>query len=159
MGSRSDVVVPGNVLLKGDKMKTKTEKTMAVKVEFTDEEVRSLLVSAFEGGSNYWYTIKEYNLADGLSREDFRGDGKFTVEGWSEVYTIPFTEGCSLTIGDMEEGGKPDVKLDREKLEKGLTVMYETMRHHLTDFIDDKTDATTGDVFLQCALWGECIYG
>jgi hypothetical protein len=42
---------------------------------------------------------------------------------------------------------------------KGLQVMAEKYPVHFNNFDSDNFDAETGDVFLQCSLFGEIVYG
>jgi hypothetical protein len=49
--------------------------------------------------------------------------------------------------------------LTREKLLTGLQVFAQKYPRHFADMRNDDGDATTGDVFLQCCLLGEVVYG
>jgi hypothetical protein len=61
-------------------------------------------------------------------------------------------------VGDIE-GDMPDALLDLGTIRNGLQVMADKYPNHWHDFINDNEDATTGDVFLQCCLYGEVIFG
>jgi CBS domain-containing protein len=41
----------------------------------------------------------------------------------------------------------------------GLQTMADNYPNHWHDFINDNEDAATSDVFLQCCLYGEAIFG
>jgi hypothetical protein len=43
-------------------------------------------------------------------------------------------------------------------IKSGLKVMAEKYPHHWQDFVSENDDAITGDVFLQCCLFGEIVY-
>lgn len=133
----------------------------AVPVEVTEERVRHLLCSAFEGGSNYWYMIEGYKYAPGLKEKDFTSKkGKHHDGDWGRPYTVPFVPGCAIIISDMEgDDSEKRYELDRAALERGLKVMAEKYAHHWADFVKENDDAITADVFLQCCLFGDCIYG
>ena len=49
--------------------------------------------------------------------------------------------------------------LDRAGIEKGLLIMKSVYPRHFGDAIAENDDATTGDVFLQCCLFGEVVFG
>jgi hypothetical protein len=49
--------------------------------------------------------------------------------------------------------------LDRVAILEGLRIMAEKEPRHFADFMTENDDADTGDVFLQCCLYGEVIYG
>ena len=129
------------------------EKTfkIAVSVEtVTANRLSDLLTGALEGGSNYWYVIENEILAEGINRKDF---------AFPHI-EIPFTEGCALIIGENEQDpslcGK---RLDWDSMQKGLQIMYDKYNRHYLDFINENDDAETADVFLQCCLFGEIIFG
>lgn len=119
--------------------------TVAVKKELSAKRVSGLLCTAFEGGSNYWYLIEDFENPDNVPVE-FRH-----VE-------LPFVGGAVL-VSVPDDGDGKVYRLDRAAVERGLAVMAEKYPRHLLDFIEENDDADTGDVFLQCALFGEVIYG
>ena len=45
--------------------------TVQVPLEITEEMMRSLLCSAFEGGTNYWCGIDDYIYPEGKTKKDF----------------------------------------------------------------------------------------
>lgn len=121
-----------------------------IKVNIEDKRISDLLCNAFEGGSNYWYWIESYNYPEGQ-----------TGEGLNLKYPhldLPLVEGGSLTISD-QEGVMPDKILDKAAILRGLTIMAEKWPKPFADFMTENDDAETGDVFLQCALYGEVIFG
>lgn len=123
-----------------------------VKHEITLDRISSLLCSAFEGGSNYWYQIDKFIKPETMS---FRTD-----EG--QIYRhldYPLNEGGALIISDIEDEENETKRLDMDAIKKGLQIMAEKYPRHMGDFLNDNDDADTGDVFLQCCLFGEAIYG
>ena len=110
----------------------------------TQEIIDYLTCTALEGGSNYWYMIEDHNLHE--------SDTKYLSE-------LPTTEnGFVLITDDCEQLDEP-FRLDRKALLKGLEVMREKYSHHFVDAVNGNGDAITGDVFLQCAVFGELVYG
>ena len=67
---------------------------------------------------------------------------------------IPFS-----TLIDKEGDENTLYRVDREVAEKGLKIMAEKYPHHFRNFIDEQDDAITADVFLQCCVFEELIYG
>jgi len=57
--------------------------------------------------------------------------------------------------------GKRDGHHERtgEKVRAGLQVLASKYPHHLADIVGDNSDCVTSDVLVQCALFGEIIYG
>lgn len=116
--------------------------------------IQDLLCCALEGGSNYWYMIEEFHEPTSMPiRTDER-----------EVFKhldYPVNPGGSLVFSDLEEGHKKKERftLNRQSIEKGLTIMADKYPRHFADFQAENDDAITGDVFLQCCLFGEACYG
>lgn len=137
--------------------------TITTTASITDEQIRGLLASAFEGGSNYWYTITGKHLAPGLTMADFREGGKMQTPGdyWHWAELIPLAEGCHLLIGDREaDDPAADARsLGRAEIARGLQIMADKYPRHFADAVGDGGDADTGDVFLQCCLFGTLVYG
>jgi len=71
---------------------------------------------------------------------------------------LPF-KGGSITIRSSETDDEPNYILDLNAIEKGLQLMATKFPDHFADFIKEQDDATTGDVFLQCCLFKDVIYG
>lgn len=137
--------------------------TATAKVRVSDEALRGLLCSALEGGSNYWYMHTRSEFADGLRYDDFREGGKCALaEYWHPLELIPFVEGCALIITTEaagDEGDKTERRLDRAALLRGIQIMAEKYPRHFANVQTEDYDAETGDVYLQCCLFDEIVYG
>lgn len=127
-------------------------------VTISRTRISDLLCNALEGGSNYWYEIKEYGAPPRL---DF-----MTSPG--TVYRhldYPLNEGGYLLFeatgddGPDEINGTTQFRLDLDAIRRGLELMSEKQQPHFADFLAEEDDATTGDVFLQLCLFGELVYG
>lgn len=130
----------------------------------TIQTIRDLLVTALEGGSNYWYTIdhKKNVYPAGTSFKDYKEGGKAQIPGnyyhWSEL--LPTIPGGAIMITDTtEEGEQKSYRLDLPTLQKGLSVMKHKYPKRYKEVMEDNGDAEDGDVFLQSAIFGEVIYG
>ena len=126
-----------------------------VKVPITKQRISDLLCCAFEGGSNYWYLIDEFIKPPVL---EWQNDPE-------QVYQhldYPLNAGGALIISDKEDDepvkSKKTYRLDLDSITKGIQVMAEKYPRHFADMVSEDFDATTGDVFLQCCLFGEVIY-
>jgi hypothetical protein len=121
------------------------------------ERVRDLLCNAFEGGSNYWYVIVDYHRPADETKL-YRGTDELPFPHLD----YPVSEGGHLMIsthmGD-EFLGQTKWPLSLVTIRKGLEVMRQKYPQHWHDFIVENDDATTGDVFLQCCLFEETVYG
>ncbi len=134
---------------------------MKVETEISDRQLSGLLCTAFEGGSNYWYTMLNYELPKGVSIDEFRDGGsrqpKDDYWHWCQLIPLVDEEGFALTLRDMETD--KDHRITRADIEKGLKIFADEYPSHFADWIDENDDATTGDVFLQCVVLGEVVYG
>lgn len=149
--------------------KNKKTKTMPVTVGITYFEIANLLCSALEGGSNYWYYIQEVIEPKKKDRYDFEEPNGIFSD--SPYYYSPLSKGGALIIEDMESREKDEdnedatyspgkmYRLDLENISKGLGIMATKYPGHFGDFLNEEADATTGDVFLQCCLFGAVVYG
>lgn len=138
---------------------------IAIKQSIEPGRAYDLLVSALEGGSNYWYmleSIKEpapgatSHYKDTLWDKDRAGA---KGPGYLHTIEIPFQDGGALIFSDMEGDETKRYTLDYPAIVRGLEIMAEKYPRHWADFVGENDDATTGDVFLQCALFGDVIYG
>lgn len=115
-----------------------------------DEDLHDLLCCALEGGSGYWAKIVEYGNPDNIKCEFKHLD-------------LPFSENGYLMISEIDDEGEVDEvdphKLNKEAMYKGLQIMADKYPWHFANLIEDNMDAETGDVFLQCSVLGDIVYG
>lgn len=131
---------------------------MKLSIEIDNEKIKGLLCCGFEGGINYWAQIDDYEIVKGSTYEDFRKDGKYqTKDYWHPCQIIPLVEGCAVIIRDIEADKLH--KLDLKAIHKGMEVMQSKYPKHFADFISNDYDANTGDLFIQCCIFGKIIYG
>lgn len=134
---------------------------MEVKVQVSKQRVSDLLCNALEGGSNYWYEIvqkvapKKFEF---YSAPELGGGTKENPKVFPHLDYPMNPDGCLWIRSLMEDNDSPR-SLNLTSLERGLQLMAEKYPHHWGDFLAENDDATTGDVFLQLALYGEVIYG
>jgi hypothetical protein len=127
---------------------------VTTEVEIPSERVADMLCCAFEGGSNYWAEIKEKRKP-----EEFAFRYMPDLSDKPTSYTdYPLNRGGFLMVGDSE-GDMPAALLDLGTIRLGLQTMADKYPNHWHDFINDNEDAFTGDVFLQCCLYGEVVFG
>jgi hypothetical protein len=114
----------------------------SVTVEVTEQNLWYQLCAAIEGGCNYWAKI----------------DVHAHERGWANYFKATFTvtEVSDETTGAVS--GK-SYTLSITKLLKGLAVLATKYPHHFCDILREGGDATTGDVLVQCALFGDIVYG
>ena len=149
--------------------KTETAFFSINKVTVTKRRVQDLLWLLFECGRPSWlHGVINVNLPEGLVLNDFKTDNFFC---WTQI--VPVTDGCSLTllVNNPDSRNKeklPEFKefvLDIDSIQKGLEIMAEKYPSQWKIFIDENDDkwsrhpAVTSDIFGQCVVYGEIIYG
>ena len=113
-------------------------------INVSSDSISHLLCCAFEGGVGYWCQLTRYTLDDeGVLDYDSLADTSQDLE-WVVVDLHSNREVHTVTP---------------KKLQHGLSIMGEKYPRHLSNLIEGKYDSITGDVFLQCALFGEIVYG
>lgn len=117
------------------------------------EDISGLLESAWQG-SAYWATAKKYIAP---TKWEFESAPK-AEEGKHYPQDYALNKGGAVVIEDMESDGEV-YRLSLPSIRKGLEVMAEKFPRHWSDFIGENYDMETGDVFLQCCLLGDVIYG
>ena len=127
---------------------------MKLELEINKGRIADLLCCAFEGGSNYWaWGQNIYDAPDILWQE---------LAGWDFNVVYPHCHyalfaGGKYGVRDAEED--INYTLDLDKIKSGLKIMAEKYPRHFGNWLSEDDDAITGDVFLQCCLFGEVKYG
>jgi hypothetical protein len=123
--------------------------TVQVTIDVTWQQIEDQLCAAWEGGSRYWlecYGARAPTATADAARVEHRFQNALYAGG-----------ACLVRLSEETDGWKDE--LTREKLLAGVQVMAEKYPRHFTDMLTDNGDADTGDVFLQCCLLGEVVYG
>jgi hypothetical protein len=106
----------------------------------TPQEIADLVVTAFEGGSNYWVDYIEPGPLHHTDPKAYEGEFQQAFTVFAEDDEAPYTFNAAA-------------------VREGLKIMQERYLRHYEDILADNSDADTADVFLQCALFGEVVYG
>jgi hypothetical protein len=135
-----------------DKLEKETF-TLTVPTVISKGRIYSLLCGALEGGSNYWYCdARVKTLPEGTTLADF--------DFWH--LEVPLAEGGAIEIAentDLDDDDREYHALDMDAIRRGCLVMAEKYTRHWQDFVTEGDDAITSDVFLQCCLLGDVVYG
>lgn len=137
--------------------KTSTVVRVKAETEINVGDVLDLLFTALAGGSSYWYgdlRVCTEAPADCDCGENWKHDN--LDGGASRIYRAAW--GGLVELFDMEDGHKR-YTLTKDRLTEGLQIMAQKHLRHWADFINEAGDARTGDVFLQCCLFGGIMYG
>ena len=127
---------------KGDYMKTILDK----------QTIKDLFIDAFEGGSNHWYQIVEHTQEYEMIGNDKTAYDviDMILEGnvyqWIKINAPEYTE---VNAGFITN----------ESIQRGEETMLREYKHLFRAVLDGDYDAEAADVFLQCVLFGEVIFG
>lgn len=123
--------------------------TLNLPIEIEEGAVESLLVSALEGGSNYWYWLPDLKMVK------HKGEPLSTA-----IFREVWRNGKKVPVSDVENQKRILGHLTRESMERAFVLMGQGgYRRHLSDFLNDNADSTTGDVWFQFSVMGEVVYG
>jgi hypothetical protein len=105
-------------------------------IELSSDDMENIICASFEGGSTYWCS-----QADPQHEET----DDYCPEGWA--YQL---------INSEEEDNAPGI-LNAETLHKGVMICLEKFPLHVQ--LDGDFDASDADAIVQCAVFGDIIYG
>lgn len=120
---------------------------LTITMEIKHEVLAGLLVTAVEGGSNYWAQFES------IERDSELNILKVTVVDRDESTSNVMTP--SLMLAGLEH-------LANRISEEGKhswSLKPSSAARHFCDAIQENGDASTADVVLQMALFGEVLYG
>lgn len=134
---------------------------MKIQSDISDDKVLNTLISGVEGGISYWCRAVEGYAALAqcamvpVSDPEHDARQAAAFSGWCQ-------RGGKLVLfehdaHDREHGAR--YVLDATAIARGLAVICEQYPHHSDGILDGTGDAITGDVLIQCAVFGRLVYG
>ena len=137
------------------------EGTILVPVEVDYEKVANAFIGAIEGGYSPW--LHSFHPAsDNLSttlRLNIRADGG-TWYAEASYWRDGGAAELRFDKADESEGaGTGRIILSRAEITLGLAIMAEKAPKHFADLMNENDDAVTHDVFVQCCVLGDIVYG
>jgi hypothetical protein len=136
-----------------------------VNVGVPEQRVLAHLNNWFECNTESWAVKAKLILKEGLHFSDFLVGAKLNPqENYNcALAVIATTPDCSviLTCEETDDGSETkDYVLNLETIERGLQVMADKYPKHFFDLYREcGGDIITSDVFVQCCLFGEIVFG
>jgi hypothetical protein len=127
-------------------------------ISITVEQVMDLIVTALEGGSNYWYYIPEIQEPSDMSKTPCGDYSYIELCAWGDGY-IKICDKEEYEANNKAMQGLKTWVLNEEAMKRGLDLMHNQHIRHFADFVTGDGDTKTADVFLQLSLFGEIVYG
>jgi hypothetical protein len=129
--------------------------------------VEDTIVTAIEGGSNYWYWVKvEENWFEVAKRYDIAEAKKETPPRLS---LSPFSmlianalmnvENFQMNVYDLEDTDERLGTLSKESFVRGCEICATKYPHVWENFMTASFDADDADVLFQLAVMGDVVFG
>lgn len=128
--------------------------TVTATVEVPFERITNCITGAIEGGSGYW--CEEFVPAANSEISD-RYITSDTIWYNEEAF---WTSGgkATLTFDPPTNDHSGTQTIGTDDLVKGLNVLAAKYPRHFGDLMQERDDASTHDLFLQCVLFGEEVF-
>lgn len=110
-----------------------------------------LLITALEGGSNWWYFINDYSTK-------IIALFKTKHNSFSEAAWMAIKSGKTFSISDAETAVFLG-NINLESIKKGEKIMKLKHKEHYANAISENWDAETADVWFQLAVMNELRFG
>jgi hypothetical protein len=142
--------------------------TVQVKINIPLAHLNDIIICALEGGSNYWYLLKEdaTEILDrwkGKYNPLIHGDNLDLFYGYRVEAVLPaILAGEKIPIHDDEDpDGDVIGYFSLENLRRGLEIMAEKYPEFLRIVLDEDCDYDAGDAdaIVQLLTLGEIVYG
>ncbi len=117
-------------------------------IKISDEHIANVICSGIESGIHYW--------CDEIEVSNIKCDD---VDEIMLRYWQPLLNNGWIKLHDREENSWHII--DMGALQKAIQIILDKYPHHIGALIGDfnNQDALTGDVLIQCAIFGDIIYG
>ena len=124
------------------------------------QTIFNLLVTALEGGSNYWYYLADLSM---LPPKSYVPNSPEIEKGFETCLVSRIWEavcnGETIPVYDIENEDEELGKFNIESINKGLELMLQEGSEHFADALAENEDADTGDIFFQFCVMGEVVFG
>jgi hypothetical protein len=130
----------------------KTTFELTYKKEILLSIIDDMLITALEGGSNYWYILDHTKVE---TPENFKRNKDIDKEWLDKIY-----QGSSIDIFDLENPDEKLGELNVENINKGLRLIENIKDKYLLKCIlQEEYDAGDADNFFQYIVLGEITFG
>jgi hypothetical protein len=126
-----------------------------VETAISSEMIADMVIGAFEGGITYWCAKARpvEPCEDCVTYQD-----KSPWYARAALYENDFKIRI-VQHDEHKEGAGTDVFMTPASVQQGLSTMATKYPEHFSDMLTGNWDATTADVFVQCCVFNDLIYG
>jgi co-chaperonin GroES (HSP10) len=142
---------------KKDKEEMKANKINEVKSSFwslSDKEIQDLLVTALEGGSNYWYFLDR----DAAQIYSKYGGAKGTTPVVDRIF-LAIKAGESIPIRDTEDEEEILGYINTASIKKGTKLFQQEYPQNYVNVKKEEYDVEDADIWFQLVVLGELTFG
>lgn len=114
--------------------------------------ISDTIVAAVEGGSGYWLNGFQLTWSEKIP----------TAACWYADHDLcagDFKIACEFDDPESNDGAQGTKVITPEDVKGGLEFMLRNHIRHFADMMNENGDAITADVFIQCVLFKDVIYG
>lgn len=123
-----------------------------IEKEITLDEVEGIIVTALEGGSNYWYWVKTEDFKD-----DLPDPGKPITQRISKaIYQDP---SFRMPVYDVEDKDEVLGILSQKSFKEGLELAAKDYPDRLDAIFNESYDAIDADVIFQLCVMQDVVFG
>lgn len=132
---------------------------MLITITVNDDLLKDLIITALEGGSNYWYDLDPRDILK--IKKMFSPDFK-ERHACSELIAMGILEKqFKLPVYDIQDDDGHELLgyLSIDSIREGLRLMSENDPEALGDIFSEGWDANSADLFFQFVVLKKIIYG
>lgn len=133
---------------------------MKITIDIPTDLITDLIITFVESGdpvTQSWCASFKYDWSVAKLSSKPWNQGPWYAE--DAVWDSPFSVIVEVIEDESDPNNTTAYILNNAKLEQGLQIMAEKYPHMFKDIVQDNTDAATADLLMQCALFGEEVYG
>lgn len=125
---------------------------ITIEQEITLDNIESIIVTALEGGSNYWYWLDTSDF-----KEDLSSPGEpLTVRISKALFTNP---SFRMPVYDREDQEEVLGIVSQKSVKEGLEIAAKDYPDRFRAIIDEEYDADDADVIFQLCVMKEVVFG
>jgi len=117
-----------------------------------------LLTTALEGGSNYWYELRDKSMLPEMADSEKYPETKGFEDCLVSRIWHAIQEEKEIPIHDIDSYDKLGV-INKVNIAKGNISMFKNSQSHFGDILNESWDAETADIWLQYVVMNEITFG
>lgn len=126
---------------------------LKLELELTYETFENIIVTALEGGSNYWYMLGD---TKGIP---MREEMPNKAPSQRIAYGLWHNKDSELPIWDLEEEDELLGTLTYDSVREGMQIACDNYLEEINMMIGEDYDAWTADTLFQVLVMGEVTFG